>query len=565
MAALAPHRSSFAVVTWSLLGACYALSGCGEIREPFAGPSDSPRFTYVDDVRPLLAKRCVRCHGGASPAGEYDLSSWPGLLGPGSDQIVRNAIPGKADSLLVERIASGKGVHAGLLSSSELQLLRSWIVEDRLAYFQPSFHPRGWLYPGDRNALTFHGGALRARAWDTTPCKKCHGGKLDGGRSGFSCKSCHIDGVDGCSTCHGGTKHASPPPDLSWRLDPKTEHVGAHRAHVTTTLFGTISCNTCHPAPRRVGDPGHLFDDEKKKTSDLEAEIRFGPRARQHATSASWNEDKTTCRVYCHRADHAPDKRPNWTEPNSVKCGSCHPVPHAAPRAFGGKDCSICHRQSVRSCKPGATDCLRIDDETGVRFIRRTLHGDGKSPVGAKGAEDTCYGCHGTKDSAGGPPPDLHGNTEISAIGVGLHAVHLAKTAVTDGVPCASCHVVPKKLTDKGHIDSKLPAEVTFDSLADGTKRYAKSSLSPVWNRTAKTCSNTYCHGLDGAKVKKWTWTAKLPDGTSCDSCHGFPPDKTLSGKKHPTNLKCASCHAAYRGGKLDPARHIDGKVEVSP
>jgi mono/diheme cytochrome c family protein len=55
-----------------------------------------------------------------------------------------------------------------------------------------------------------------------------------------------------------------------------------------------------------------------------------------------------------------------------------------------------------------------------------------------------------------------------------------------------------------------------------------------------------------------------VPDGLGCSSCHGEPPQKTLKGTPHPTASNCQQCHgSAYDQGKLDPSKHINGKVDL--
>jgi predicted CxxxxCH...CXXCH cytochrome family protein len=125
---------------------------------------------------------------------------------------------------------------------------------------------------------------------------------------------------------------------------------------------------------------------------------------------------------------------------------------------------------------------------------------------------------------------------------------------------------VPAALEDKGHIiGDDLPAEVTWSELASGKLRGASVDLKPSWSRASATCSNVYCHTLDGATVKQWKWTEGVAGGLGCTSCHGQPPAKTVTGGAHPaTSAECKVCHAsAYdANGKLDPSKHINGKVD---
>lgn len=571
----------FTLATWLLL---LLPVGCGETRAPTAARNQLAA-TYLNHVKPLLDSRCVSCHGGTQPAGQYDLSSYPGLLAPGTDH-VRNAVPGDATSKLLTKLDSAKeakhwtyllpakdqlkqGETAEQRRDADLKLLTDWVVTAKLAYFDVTVHPPGWVYPGDRTSEQFHGGFLRAKGWDPESCRGCHGEELTGGTSKRSCASCHKQGLSSCTTCHGsaarkGQAAAAPPTDLSWGLDPKARGVGAHQKHLAaSTKWAAITCDDCHLVPSVTRASGHLYDDAAQTKTDFRAEVTFGSRAGLDGVTPSYDATKNTCSVYCHGASFASlgqGATPKWTEPASAKCGTCHNV----PALFGGADCSHCHQQTVVACKPGEKDCLTTGTNMGTRFIKPEYHGDGIKPLGRKGNEGTCYSCHGTKDSAGAPGPDLRGNTDISAVTVGLHKIHNTAGSYRDAVPCTTCHVVPKTKEDKGHMDNDVPAEVVFSDLARGKLRSATLDLKPSWDRTTATCSNTYCHGLDGAKVTSWPWTKQLSPSLNCSSCHGMPPAKTLTGGTHSTSTDCRTCHSkAYTSaGQLDPARHINGKVD---
>jgi predicted CxxxxCH...CXXCH cytochrome family protein len=577
-----------------LLVSLLMLVGCGEVRSPTPNrPAVKP--TYVGQVKALLARRCVSCHGADKPAGSYDLSSYVGLLGPGSDGTVRNAIAGDGTSRLLLKLAKvndpkhwdyllpksseelAPGESAEGRREADFELLKAWVLRERLAYFDVGVHPPSWVYPGDRNSAEFHGGALRSRGWDLAACQGCHGQDLKGdpARGGGSCYACHDSGPTACTTCHGSSERTgqaaiAPPADLSWELSPTKRGVGAHQAHLRSRAWwAPISCGDCHTVPSRLDSPGHLFDEGAGKSSDLRAELTFGSRAALDGVTPSLDSKSGQCTVYCHGASFlsiGQGSTPAWTATGAGKCGSCHLVPAVA----GGPDCSTCHPQSVERCTYDGTDatCLPTDAQAGIgtRFLDPAFHGDGKYPLGKKGDEGTCYGCHGTQASGGAPPPDLRGNTDISAVGVGLHATHLSAGSFANAVACEACHKVPTKLQDAGHFEDDLPAEVTFSDLAQGKLQAPSGGKSPVWDRTKATCSDTWCHGLSGGKVTDWTWTKKLASPLACDSCHGLPPTETTSSGSHPVvpSTGCDSCHgAAYSGGSLDPAKHINGKVDL--
>lgn len=570
-----------------LLAALISLSliaGCGEVRPLDTGDA---MVTYVDHIQPLLAARCVSCHGESAPKGSYSLSSYRNLLGPGSDT-TRNVVAGDKTSRLLTKLDSQKeathwayllpkqselseGEDAQTRRTADLARLTAWIADHKVAYSDGAVHPPSWVYPGERSSEAFHGGALRAAGWSTDGCKTCHGGHLTGGKAGGgSCATCHENGVQSCTTCHGsastllGSGSAAPAPDLSWKLAKTARGVGAHAGHLAgSKVFVTIACSDCHTVPSSVSASGHLFDDTSNTKSDLRAEVTFGGTAVQGGFSASYDKSANTCTVYCH-SQKGKAATPSWTSTAQIGCDSCHPAPHASP-AYGGNDCTVCHQQVAATCPTGSSDCFSVGSGPKMA-ITAAKHGDGTVSLGLAGAEGTCYGCHGTQTSKGAPAPDLRGSSDTSRVTVGLHAVHRAQSGTyASGVTCSDCHKVPSALKTAGHIDDDLPAEVVFSSLAKGATRGSGVDTKPVWNRTAGTCQNVYCHGLDGGKVTSWSWTQKASPALACDSCHGQPPQKTLSGGTHPQTGTCNTCHSsAYSSsGALDPTKHINGKVDL--
>jgi predicted CxxxxCH...CXXCH cytochrome family protein len=548
-----------------LAAAVHFLAGASPSGCTSSPPSSALEpITYVDQIKSLLEKRCVRCHSGDSAAGSYDLSNWRGLIGVGSSPRQRNVVPGDPGSrLLLVLDGTLDATHGEWIDQAEREMVVRWVVEHRLAYFVSTVHPADWLYPGDRGSAEFHGGAMRKELWRLDTCRECHGTDLAGGAQGGSCADCHKGGVETCDTCHGEAGSPLPVPDLSWGLEPRIDRgVGAHEVHAALKMMSSLACSDCHVVPQGMGDTGHLFDlvEASTKTSDLRAEVRFSTRVQAGLIAASYDQTAGTCTVSCHSDGKGEAKPVSWTGTAISDCAGCH----AMPGAFGTGDCALCHRQDGVACQPGEKDCWATTGTIGFRFVDQTTHGDGIIRLGSQGSENTCWGCHGTSESAGAPAPDLSGATAITALGVGLHAVHLSPSEIRPALACGDCHIVPSELTSSGHLDSDLPAEVTFGALARGDLRDPKLLLAPAWVRQTATCSNTYCHHLDSGTVSTWTWTEKVQGGLACDSCHGYPPQKTFSGKTHVTSTACDYCHhsAFLPGGKLNPATHLNGKID---
>jgi predicted CxxxxCH...CXXCH cytochrome family protein len=151
--------------------------------------------------------------------------------------------------------------------------------------------------------------------------------------------------------------------------------------------------------------------------------------------------------------------------------------------------------------------------------------------------EASCGQCHGEGDSPA-PPPDLLGNEERSARGVGAHAAHVARMA------CSECHPMPAAVDAPGHLDAAV--QVVLGALA---RRGA--GPSPAWDAEALTCNNVYCHAQGGATPAP-AWTGDLTGG--CGACHSAPP-----APPHPQNGACETCHPPATG-----AAHLDGDVDLA-
>jgi len=434
--------------------------------------------------------------------------------------------------------------------SDAFETTRQWVVDGELSFFRSQVHEGGILNPHDPHG-EFHGAVLRNMSWNMDNCAKCHGADFAGGTSGVSCLQCHQQGPTSCTTCHG-----QPPP------------TGAHLVHVTGTIGRPADCTECHVKPAKWNDPGHLTTpDGKPKTrgtvtfSDtslaaLAAPARSGPPAWDGASCSN---------IYCHGAGRGDAKAthttPAWTGGAAeATCGSCHGVPPPShdTKYASNAQCSACHP----STSPTPTR------------LGTTTHVDGKTQVGGvvTPAVPSCTGCHGTPGQNAAPPRDASGNTSTTTLGVGAHQAHVAAThRLSAPIACDVCHLMPAALESPGHIDTPLPAEVTFTGLA------RNDGAAPVWDRASASCSATYCHGGGAsmaadanARLRTPAWTL----GTSqafCGSCHGLPPSTPAhAGKVFPAD--CIGCHAntvtatgTIIVGSGGSSAHINGVIDVGP
>lgn len=88
-----------------------------------------------------------------------------------------------------------------------------------------TIHSSSW---SDSTAGTaFHGEAVKAKLWETTECRSCHGGTYLGGTSGVSCYSCH----------------SSYPHEAKF-----TTAANGHYGYLKTYGFPLPECKNCHGA-----------------------------------------------------------------------------------------------------------------------------------------------------------------------------------------------------------------------------------------------------------------------------------------------------------------------------
>ncbi|MBI5075449.1 MAG: CxxxxCH/CxxCH domain-containing protein [Nitrospirae bacterium] len=376
---------------------------------------------------------------------------------------------------------------------------------------------------------------------------------------------------------------------------------GSHTAHIGAPLSKT--CSECH---KNAGEG---------TASHANAVIEVAFNADPFSNSASYSQTPNTpgngygtcATVYCHsigqRSGGAPMlagtsdyKTPSWGGA-ATTCGSCHASPmtsgsHTQHLSVAGYNCATCHTNA------GSGTIKHADGSIDTEFNAAQAGGAGSySQAGAPGngygtcstvfchgtispqwgtdltGIDTCTKCHGTPtigvapDYAKAPPADTAGNTLATGSVVGAHQTHLrALSNIANPVACNECHKVPATVTEAGHIDSALPAELTFGSLAK------TGSISPVYS--AGQCSTTYCHGgampkgtSDGAnRTPSWNDTSYLTGDPlhDCAQCHGYPP-AAIAAHNGAGPTSCIICHDHVNSagtGFVDVTKHINGTMD---
>jgi predicted CxxxxCH...CXXCH cytochrome family protein len=219
----------------------------------------------------------------------------------------------------------------------------------------------------DPSSGNFHGKYIRDRQWEMRTCRPCHGERYGGGLVSPSCLDCHIypGGPENCTTCHGSTTSNAPPKDLNGNTSTSDRGVGAHQAHLMGNINGkNLTCTECHNVPGGVYTPGHLDPDNRAevlmnnplanlKTNDPSTS-QYDPSLPLFEPDPLYNSSTLSCsNTYCHGnfKNGNLDNVPNWTDPSTSQCGSCHgngtnPLPKTNSEGGshpGSTNCSNCH------------------------------------------------------------------------------------------------------------------------------------------------------------------------------------------------------------------------------
>ncbi len=542
---------SLCVVVLAAIVSALALPSCLKRRDESKGDAE--------------LNRCTSCHGDAARSGDYlrraappkDLlqQTTPGYPGVGAHEIHLNASSTHAaiacnECHVIPEAVDSPG-HADDGPPADVLFGAIAKTGDRMPSYDPATrtcqssycHREAWsVWSEPRNSSeacgTCHGLPPPAPHPQSERCETCHAPVIDANRH-FIAPERHVDGVvdyvaGDCNTCHGSDKNAAPPQDTLGNANFSAIGVGAHQVHLSGGMNGRpLACKECHVVPEHVEDPMHV--------DGLPAEVRFtGPaRAKQH--SPAWIEAQATCSgAYCHSPSPGEMRdSPVWTQEKTLDCASCHGLPPALPHPQSD-NCASCHGTVVAA-----------DNRT---IVAKSLHVNG---VVNLSVNNSCTNCHGETNPA--PPVDTVGNSLTTVPSVGAHQTHVLGTERSRAVPCGECHVVPQKVLDPGHLDSALPAELTFSGVA-----LAQSAKPEYVNGT---CQSTSCHGAvfpngdpSGGSNTVPTWTRVGASEAACGSCHGYPPPPPHPNPGNP----CHNCHANMAADDLTfthPELHVDGII----
>lgn len=396
-----------------------------------------------------------------------------------------------------------------------------------------------WTHPKSSNAAcgTCHGLPPPPPHPAAEQCSVCHGQVVDSAGQ-IIAPEMHVDGTlqvidNACSDCHGSSDNAAPPRDIEGNSSRSSLGVGAHQAHLSGGASGRpLACVECHQVPSTTISEGHL--------DGAPAQVMFADIALAHDRSPSWDRETESCAdTWCHNPGEQPSalSSPAWTDvSDGLPCDGCHQARPPAPHPVAGA-CADCHA--------GVS-------EDGESIVNTARHVNGIVDVNVP---DSCTSCHG--DMVPSPPPDLSGNDDTTAPGVGAHRAHLEVTGRSRPLACGECHVVPEATLDPGHLDSPPPAEVQFSGVA------LSFGVEPKYE--SGSCQESFCHSASiagrfagGTQIEP-VWTEVDGSARRCTSCHALPPPAP-----HPENADdCSGCHRNIAADRtfIVPERHVDGIV----
>lgn len=119
-----------AFLSITVITAAVFINSCSEREDISAIYLERPPtvLTYTTDIKPFVDANCAAtCHSAGSHFGSYDMSTYAGILGNGSDA-TPNAIAGDPNSLLITKLAGG---HQSV-SQVNRDMIYQWVVVDSL-------------------------------------------------------------------------------------------------------------------------------------------------------------------------------------------------------------------------------------------------------------------------------------------------------------------------------------------------------------------------------------------------------------------------------------------------
>lgn len=476
------------------------------------------------------------------------------------------------------------------------------------------------------------------REASTRACEACHT-YASSGQNGVSKHAYTMsaavghNGTQACTNCHshkGGFKascnacHGNPPLDISTLAHSPaqptgSQTAGAHNAHVNNN---GIVCLACHANSVGAGAThndqsvtvgfslfngaylGGIYDGQTTANYDVS----------EPNTSVSKTGSKVCSNIYCHGYtmgdNDGTDTTPQWDNPATAACGTCHGATSDNPPLLGSHfmhtaeffnslywgysyNCGICHKDPV------VDGSLHVNNKSEIVFSST----DPKTVGGTYSGTDTmldAYGtcnnvyCHSTAQSSppGGAPTyretPVWGTTysmglecdschyyydSAPQLATGSHAKHFEYGwwGLGAGSECAPCHnyyqADESYSCAECHTDGAfVPAtanhvnhavEVRFGPVYGGPTLRGSYSGTPAPGDAYGHCSNIYCHSNGTGGTSQTGETRGIADNitpdwgsgpTTCSSCHGSPPGYSNGVPKANSHPmhSCVSCEKCH-------------------
>lgn len=434
----------------------------------------------------------------------------------------------------------------------------------------------------------------------------------------------------GCGSCHAATNDIPP-------------RSGSHHKHASNEAgFGNgIACSKCHGFRNYSTSSAHINGAVEWDLSTITtlATYRGLNKGNTGAPAPTAPGTYGSCaNLYCHsnvqtnNGLSGPTSYANPTWGGSTNCGSCHPEPNTSgghsqhvAASVTGFDCRVCHGSGGDANPLNHGNGYINFSFTGLGENTHYSYSSAKLPGSAP--YGSCYNgnCHGRRpkgDLVWGPSTsiplcDKCHTTNPSPAGfysttgpngtrlntdqyVGAHFQHITSMPfkLSAKYDCDECHNKPTGPYTPGHIDSALPAELTFGTTASSgvINNYTSASHQPAYSFGARQCSNVWCHGAgmasvegtglygsaisDGAtpnanRIASPTWNSPFLTGTSadCQKCHSSPPPAPMPGYNHWDDdnnraylmTDCYKCHNSVNTagtGFVNAANHANGVVD---
>lgn len=392
--------------------------------------------------------------------------------------------------------------------------------------------------------------------WDGATCSDvyCHGASLADGKNSNPSWTSTAD--ISCDDCHG--------------LPPKT---GAHEEHIEEY---SIDCNICHD--------GYL----KNTTVDIQTHLDGYKDVKLNSAVGGSYSNGVCSNVLCHGSGTSP----NWNNPTSLNCVSCHggtdnstgapPVDlkgnsSRAQKGVGAHtahlsnsnlakayDCNQCHIKPVN-----ISDAGHIDLTPPVEITWGGISKNDNLTPSWNGTTCSDVYCHGASLSDGQQITPTWTSTQALA--------------------CNSCHgSLPKSGAHEEHAENyQFGCDVCHDGYAKDTSVNSQMHVNGVIDVQFKaaiggsysngTCSEVLCHGANNSI--SWTGGGSF----TCQSCHGgldnitgAPPydlngnsvttvkgvgahSVHVSGSALSDGMDCTECHV--KPHEVDDAGHIDANL----